>query len=310
MKISHLNALRALEATLRNGNFRAASQELGVTPAAISQRIAGLEDFIGRKLFVRSPAGVKPTALAKHHADTLTSTFLTLSRVLEGLESRNSKNRIALTITQTFAGSWLLPRLSSFYKLGSEIDFRIDTSDRVVDLSSEDIDYGIRFSLPLGEEYHDIPLFQGYELPLCSPGFAAEYRLHRDPPSLQDIPLIHIEDPTSDPEWLDWAGWAKKFGLNNEGTERGLRFSQIGFGMQAAIAGRGLVLCGATDAPDAILDGRLINPFGKEFVIPLAYHHRLVSRRDKIKTKLQKSFEVWIKDQAEVFDRNMSEVIL
>lgn len=309
MRVSHLNALRALEATVRNGSFRAASKELGITPAAVSQRVAGLENYVGRKLFLRSPAGAEPTAMAKKYGSTLTSSFLALSNVLEGLEDQNSKNRISLTMTQTFAESWLLPRLSSFYKVGSEIDFRIDTTDRVIDLSTEDIDYGIRFSAPVGDEYDDIPLLNGFAFPLCSPGFASEYDLHPKTSLLENVPLIHIEDPTSDPEWLDWVGWARKFSLSDKGMERGLRFSQIGFGMQAAIAGRGIVLCGPTDAPEALLDGQLINPFGKEFVVQLSYMHRLVSLRDKSKSTLQQSFETWIKDQAQEFQKSASDII-
>lgn len=295
---------------MRNGSFRAASKELGVTPAAVSQRVASLEDYVGRKLFLRSPRGVEPTALAKKYASTLTSNFLGLSDVLEGLEEQNSKNRIALTVTQTFAESWLLPRLSSFYTTGSEIDFRIDTTDRVVDLSAEDIDYGIRFAPAPGDEYDDIRLLNGYAFALCSPDFATRYDLHSGVPSLENVPLIHIEDPTSDPQWLDWAGWARRFNLDGAGMERGLRFSQIGFGMQAAIAGRGIVLCGSTDSPGALLDGRLINPFGREFVVQLSYLHRLVSLRDKSRSKLHQSFETWIKGEAKVFEKKVRDIIL
>ena len=38
MRISHLNNLRALEATVRTGSFRAAAAKLGVTPAAVGQQ--------------------------------------------------------------------------------------------------------------------------------------------------------------------------------------------------------------------------------------------------------------------------------
>ncbi|MGH8188511.1 MAG: LysR family transcriptional regulator, partial [Steroidobacteraceae bacterium] len=61
-----LSALRAFEAAARHLSFAAAAQELGVTPAAVSHQIRGLEDRIGRQLFVRrnravslSPSGVK-----------------------------------------------------------------------------------------------------------------------------------------------------------------------------------------------------------------------------------------------------------
>jgi LysR family glycine cleavage system transcriptional activator len=48
-----LNALRAFEAAARTGGFVAAADELGVTPAAISQHIRKLEDYFGKDLFQR-----------------------------------------------------------------------------------------------------------------------------------------------------------------------------------------------------------------------------------------------------------------
>lgn len=309
MKISHLNALRAVEATLRNGNFRIAAQELGVTPAAVSQRVASLENYIGRKLFTRSPKGAEPNVLAKKYAATLTTSLKSLSEVLEGLTESQSGKRLSLTMTQTFAESWLLPRLSSFYRIGTEIDFRIDTTDREVDLRTEDVDYGIRFAAPLSEEYDDIELFKGYAFPLCTPEVAERFNLSPKTQSLKEVPLIHIEDPTTDPEWIDWPGWAQRFNLGKQGMERGLRFSQIGFGMQAAIAGRGVVLCGATDAPDALLSGRLVNPFGRDYVVKLSYSHRLVSLRDRNKSGLQLSFESWMQAEAQTFRESVDNII-
>jgi DNA-binding transcriptional LysR family regulator len=42
-----LNALRAFEAAARTGGFAAAARELGVTPAAVSQQVASLEQQLG-----------------------------------------------------------------------------------------------------------------------------------------------------------------------------------------------------------------------------------------------------------------------
>ena len=55
MKLSHLNGLRALEATLRKGTFSAAAKELGVTVAAIGQQLRNLEEYLGVTLFERLP---------------------------------------------------------------------------------------------------------------------------------------------------------------------------------------------------------------------------------------------------------------
>ena len=49
-----LPAMRAFDAAARLGSFRAASEELRVSPTAISHHIRGLENQLGVKLFERS----------------------------------------------------------------------------------------------------------------------------------------------------------------------------------------------------------------------------------------------------------------
>ena len=48
-----LNALRAFEAAGRHLSFTKAAAELHVTPAAISQQLKTLEDYLGVQLFRR-----------------------------------------------------------------------------------------------------------------------------------------------------------------------------------------------------------------------------------------------------------------
>ena len=46
-----LNALRALEATMRHGQMKLAAEELGVTYGAVSRQVRGLEEILGVSLF-------------------------------------------------------------------------------------------------------------------------------------------------------------------------------------------------------------------------------------------------------------------
>ena len=85
MKLSHLNALRALEATLRCGTFSAAADELGVTVGAIGQQLRGLEDYLGLRLFDRLPSGVRPTVEAREVAEQLTMGFGAVDEALAQL---------------------------------------------------------------------------------------------------------------------------------------------------------------------------------------------------------------------------------
>ena len=180
MKTSHLNGLRALEATLRTGNFRTAADELGVTPAAVGQQVRGLEDYLGRTLFMRAPAGVSPTDHANSVAGKLTSSFVVISDVLDQLRDRRPSNRLALTMTQSLAEKWLTRRLAKFYALDVQVDLRIDTTSRLVDLFTDEFDLAIRYGPPAPEDHEDTPLFEEYVLPVCSPDFAARNDLSRN----------------------------------------------------------------------------------------------------------------------------------
>ena len=53
MPLPPLNALRAFEAAARGGSYVAAAEELGVSPAAVSQQVRHLEQFLGKQLFMR-----------------------------------------------------------------------------------------------------------------------------------------------------------------------------------------------------------------------------------------------------------------
>lgn len=57
-----LTALRGFESAARLGSFKAAAQELNVSPAAISHQVKSLEAFLGVRLFERSSQNVRLSA--------------------------------------------------------------------------------------------------------------------------------------------------------------------------------------------------------------------------------------------------------
>jgi LysR family glycine cleavage system transcriptional activator len=141
MRVTHLNGLKALEVTLRAGSFRAAADELGVTTAAVGQQIRTLEDFLGCKLFFRTSSGAQPTDHARRIEGKLTASFSSIEDVINQLKYRQPKNRLAVTLPSSFAENWFAIRLPDFYRLNSEIDLRLDASNRMVDLIIEDFDF-------------------------------------------------------------------------------------------------------------------------------------------------------------------------
>lgn len=309
MRVSHLNNLRALEAALRTGSFRAAAAELGVTPAAVGQQVRGLEDYLGRQLLLRTTRGVTATEAARRVEHRLTAGFLAIEEIIGLLKNRHSGNRVAITLPSSFAENWFTGRLADFYRLNSEIDLRLDASNRMVDLVSEDFDFAIRYSEPAQGNFDEVELFGDYVLPVCTPEFAAQHGLSTDTKSLRGVPLVHLGNRTPDPNWADWTRWGETFELDGDGLQDGIRLTEFNSGLPTAIRGQGLVLCGIVEAFNALGDGSLISPFGIERACPGSYEYRLVAVSGRELSPLQIQFRDWIVDIASEFRAQLERFI-
>ena len=307
MKTSHLNALRALEAVLRNGSFSAAAAELNVSAAAIGQQIRQLESYLGRALFDRRPSGAIPTAEARRASERLTAGFAILSETLDALGRRRPENRVAVTLPESFAEHWFVRRLDGFFRDHGGVDLRLDSTNRRVDLLLEDFDYAIRYSPPPPDTLRGVDLFGDCVLPVCSPAFAERFALAPDAASLAGVPVIHLENRTPDPDWADWPRWGAAFGVAAEGLTGGASLSRFSSGLHAAVAGQALVLAGLVEAWSALEDGLLVAPFGRERRLPTSYRYRLVFAADRARSPVQRRFERWVAGEAERFGAEVRE---
>ena len=305
VKLSHLNGLRALEATLRKGTFSAAADELGVTAAAIGQQVRALEDYVGVRLFDRLPSGAQPTPAARAVASRLTAGFSHIEDVLAELRPGRDGRRLSLTMTHHFFDDWLSQRLPRFYALNNSIEIKIDTSDRLVDLVSENIDMAIRFSSNPGPSNKALDLWRGYYFPVCSPGFAAAHGLNPDCRDLTGVPLLTLQEVTTDPEWIDWPEWMEKFGIEKSDPTPARRTT----GRATAVSGSGLVLVGLTEAFADLVDGRLVAPLGRWAVRSFSYKYRLVWPTARLPSRAMRDFRRWIADERDEFVRQASELL-
>lgn len=306
MRTPHLNGLRAFETALRTRNLTAAGRELGVTAAAVGQQIRTLEDYLGRKLFERRSSGVVPTTAALRVQDRLTAGMSILSDVVVQLSCAQVEDRVAITLPESFAENWLTIRLSDFYRDNSGVDLRLDSTNRQVDLFQEDFDFAIRYAAPPEDNLTSIKLFDDSVLPVCTPEFAAEYGLSPRSLVLADVPLIHLDDRTPDPDWVDWPRWANTFGVDLGDLPRGPTFSRFNSGLRAAVAGQGLVLCGVVEAFHAIEQGQLVVPFGFERRCQTSYRYWLVHVEGRRLSKVQRKFVSWIEEVAQAFQRDLN----
>lgn len=300
MKTSHLNALRAFEAVLRLGNFRAAADALNVTPAAVGQQIRGLEEFIGRPLFLRSPSGVRPTEEAELLSPKLTLAIRSLSDVMSELTESGRANRVAVSATTSLTENWLSPAIPEFFQVSGEVDLRLNSGPQPVSLMDGSFDFAVRYGPTPSEEFDWIPLFPDLMGPMCTADFARRYDLKPGVGRLAGV-LVDFDFSLKDidPEWLDWPQWCAHFEV--EMPERPVRTSvgQPSFGLGMARSGIALVMASVVTNLPALSEGLVILPFGPDRLLRGSNMYRLVWAKERQLSKVQRGFRDWVEERAQ-----------
>ncbi|WP_429812199.1 LysR substrate-binding domain-containing protein [Ensifer sp. B1-9] len=234
-------SLIVFEAAGRHQNFTRAANELGMTQAAVSYAIRGLEEQLGVPLFHRVHRAVELTeAGEKFHADVSVG----LSRIQKSAEDIRAKGRetnVTLAASTAFASMWMLPRLNRLREDLPEIDLRIQTSVRDLDLEEEPIPLGIRGGDPgHWPRYHVAQLAEEVVNAVATPAYIEEHGLPKTAADLQRHNLIHLEEPVR--RACDWTEWFASAGLTYPKQARRLTINDYVLVIQAVLAGEGVAL--------------------------------------------------------------------
>ena len=310
-----LNGLRAFEAAARHLSFAAAAEELFVTPGAISHQIAGLEEFLGLKLFVRGTRRIALTAPAKACLPLLTQGFATLHRAMTLLEDNQAARPLAVDVAPAFATRWLLPRLAAFTKDHPEVALRVSTSLGLIDEPLRDAggplegaeqaaaDVSIRFGRGHYPGFSSEKLLEVEVSPVCGPRLLGERPDATTLDVLRDATLLHDETAYFDAGRDDWAVWLDAAGMGDVDATRGPRFSHTALTLDAAEDGIGFALGLTALTARDIQAGRLVAPFAlrlpSNFAYHLVYHASLDDRADL------KTFRDWLVAEAARDDTRM-----
>ena len=269
-----LNALRAFEASARQLSFVRASEELSVTPAAVSHQVKGLEEYLGLPLFRRLPRGLLLTESGQLLLSELSDVFLRLDSAMERVIESDSRGTITLSVAPTFAVMWLIPRLQKFYTLNPDIDVRISTSLGLVDFQRDDYDAAIRLGSGEWLGLEAIKLFDESVTPMCSPRLLEGPDPLMTPDDLSKHVLLHNHSMDYDSDAPTWQSWLEAAGASGVDASRGTHFSLPNHGLQASIDGAGVVLGWRFLAAKDVEAGRVVEPF--DLALPLGSSFYLV----------------------------------
>ncbi len=271
-----LLALRAFEAVARRLSFKAAADELSVTPTAISHHIRHLEENVGARLLERTPRTCRLTPAGSALFEAVASGFSDIRQVAARLRRSGARSFLTISATPAFLSLWLVPRMREIADQLRDLDLRLHASKSATSFQDDGVDIAIRYGGRALSSVESTVLQQDEFTPICSP--ALGLRSLRD---LRRATLLHVEGYRTPRPAPDWSRWCKEAGLDGIDTESGPRFGDSLHAIQAAIGGQGVLLGSPLIVQDALSAGALVRPFDQAlagaaycFVCPAAIAQR------------------------------------
>lgn len=239
-----LEWVRVFEAAARLGSFTAAGNEVGITQAAVSQRIGHLERHLGTKLFHRRARSIALTVEGEAWYPHVTATLNGLRDSTEAVFGRG-RGRLTFSASLSVIELVLQPKLLELQTLTSaEISFQ----SLVIGAHDAPQDDVIRIRYGSGDWPHPYraKLYAEAISPVAAPALAKR----KDP--WMCWPRIACSGPRP-----GWSTWAAEFGVPTTPVPA-LRFDTHLSALSAAKSGAGVLLASLPLCQQALSCGELI----------------------------------------------------
>jgi LysR family glycine cleavage system transcriptional activator len=293
MRLPSLKFLKTFQVAAMRLSFKAAADELCITPSAVSHQIRGLEEQLGVALFERGPSSLTLTEAGENYLQHMETMFSRLETVTEQLRIRYGRDVIRLHIPPFFATEMLLPRLPSFLEVRPEADVHINTVTGTITAHPAEADVSILVGAsPEDGHDHDChKLFSQTFVPACSPTL------------LQRQPIDRVQDLnnhtliTHEGRRDGWERWAQSLGIDLR-PKKIVRFDSMNTAAEAAEHGVGVALVSTRLGNERFAQGSLIKLFDRELETGESYF--LVLRKEDAARPEIKALTQWLIDEFSV----------
>lgn len=289
MAIRRLPPLRAIEAfvrIVRLGSARAAADELGLSPSALSRRVAALEDFIGKRLFTRQHQAMRLTDEGQAFYTAVGPKFDELAAAVEGQVENSKVLRLHLGVLPLFGGQRLFPRLPELRKLHPRLHIDIDTSPNQLARVGDTLDAAIILAHEPDPAFHSVRLDHNMVYAFTSKALAAEIGLNPDAAVLsRQTFLIHTELPDS------FVAWKQAIGMPDLEPAAIDHYDSGQLILEAAAQGLGIAIM-HDDHYRRAADSRLAHLYDVRVESPYSYW--FICRPRDLESRPVKIFHEWI----------------
>ena len=294
-RLPNFSALRAFEAAARHENFSRAAEELHLTHGAISHQVRGLEEELGRPLFVRHGRQVKITNDGLKFAQFLGKTFADINAATDSMRATSINQRLTITSIPSFAARWLAPRLGRFIELHPDIEVVLQSSGHMQDLAREGVDVGIRFGRGNYPGMVVLRLMGDVYYPVVSP----HYRNGQLPAVPADLTRHMLLRSTE-----RWSPWLHAAGLELAEPSGGLLFEDLSMLIRSAADGNGVALVRHVVAMQEIASGQLLRLF--DIATPSPDEYYFVTPPGAASKPQVTAFRDWLLEEIVAFQRQQA----
>jgi DNA-binding transcriptional LysR family regulator len=278
---THLHWLGMLA---EQGSYTAAASRLGVSKAAMSQRISELERAAGISLVQRTTRSVRLTEAGQRlvdntrgHYEQIAASFAS-ARELAGVVS----GQLRVTAPVAFARQQLVARLPAFLRANSQVRVQLEVSDRISSLATEGFDLAIRHSAEAPDTHVAWKLCETRSVVVATRAYLRKRGTPHSPDDLSSHDCLFYPRSTGEAVWSFERKAARKipaarvtlpvngqFSANNSETLRDAALDDLGiallpdFTAQAAVQAGKLVL--------VLPDWRVTGAFAEQLYILRPY---------------------------------------
>ena len=254
----HLHWLSVLS---QQGSYTAAAARLGVSKAAVSQRIAELERAARVPLVQRTTRSVRLTEAGQRLVDDTRAPFEQIAQSFAQVRdlAEQPSGLLRVTAPVALARQQLMPLFTEFLRLHPQVRIELDMADRLRSLASEGFDLAIRHSERAPDTHVAWRLCETASVLVATRAYLRRMGMPKVPADLQTHNCLHYPRSQDTPVWsfapATRAAGREMLSVPVRGTLAANNSEAL---REAALAGAGIALLPDFSAQAALRKGLLV----------------------------------------------------
>jgi len=269
---------------VKRGSLAALAREWGMTPPAITARLAQLERRLGVRLLNRTTRRISVT----HEGEVYLATGARLLSELQELEQTVSSSRaipkglLRVNATFGFGRRHIAPAIVAFARRYPQVEVQLDLTDSPVNLADQAFDVGIRFGTLPDSRLVARKIVANRRLLCAAPAYLAEHGSPLKPRDLQAHRCIVLRESAA-----AFGTWHFVRGNKEETVKvRGTLSTNDGeAGVLWALEGFGILMRSEWDIHAHLEEGKLV-PLLQDWELPSADVFAVYPERTNLSAKV------------------------